>query len=122
MQVNNTSTQVLCSSFFFIIKEGAEHVQNSALAHHNLTSDFRFKLVPRNCKQATKMFRTWTTGLEYPSEVQDNEELRPYSLGGCRIFHGDILARDVTSCIQPRSLLNSSESTSVQHEKDQITK
>ena len=82
MQVNNTSTKVLCSSFFFAIKEGAEHVQNSALAHNILTSDFRFKRVPRNCQQATKIFRTWTTGLEYPSEVQDNEQLRPYGLGG----------------------------------------
>lgn len=47
-------------------------MQNSALAHNILTSDFRFKLGPRNCKQATKIFRTWTTGLE----------VRPYSLGG----------------------------------------
>lgn len=123
MQVNNTSTKVLCSSFFFVIKEGADHVQNSALAHNILTSDFRFQLVPRNCKQATKIFRTRTTELEYPSEVQDSEELRPYGLGGWyRTFRGDILARDVTSCIQPRSLLNSSESTSIQHEKDPITK
>lgn len=64
MQVNNTSTKVLCSSFFFVIKEGADHVQNSALAHNILTSDFRFQLV--QYKQATKIFRTWTTVLGVP--------------------------------------------------------
>lgn len=84
--------------FFFLIKEGAEHLQNSAPAHNNLTFDFRFKSVLKNYKLANEIFRTCKTG------SQSHREYRIMSGQGGVVWDaeplaGDILAGDPTSYI-----------------------
>lgn len=52
--------------FLFVIKEGADHVQNSALAHNILTSDFRFQLVPRKLQTGNQDFQDLDNSVGVP--------------------------------------------------------